>query len=230
MPRTIFTFIGLLLIGNQVFGQQLEGKYCDSDECLHFSEGQVSFIMQSNGGLSIEMRGKGTYSSDEDYFFISTNKYVGEPSRVNFIQRSDKHKLTVFDQDGNHLTGVYVRLSNSDDKTIYESTTDQFGSLLIPETSDLNSIDIRFVGYDNFSFNIDSPNKEKDINVYLASYQVIENELLTFQKLGETADNLRIVLLAITPSNNNPPNKKELKKAIQKGEKEGYRIRIFEKQ
>lgn len=229
MRKTVFTFLVLLLVCNQILGQDLKGKYCEMDECLNFSGDQVNFIISSNGGLSIEMRGNGTFFLDEDYFYISTSDYTGQTSEVVYKERSSNQKLTVFDKDGNRLIGAYVRLSNSGIETFYESTTNQFGSLTIPEISEFKSIEIKFIGYDSFSFNIDSVANEKDIDVYLANYEVVENKLLTFQILGKAKDQLQLVLLTITPSDDKIPNEKELKKLIRKGEKMGLRTRIFEK-
>ncbi len=85
MKNTILLkiLIFLSIFNNNIFSQNLSGKFFDETDFLFFNDKNISFSVQSNGGLITVLKGNGEYQIIDDFLIIKTKESKFEKSKIN---------------------------------------------------------------------------------------------------------------------------------------------------
>ncbi len=222
--KHIVLIIVISLFSHITFGQGLTGTYTSGNDLIDFSDNNIKFEIISNGGLVMTFRGQGTYSVVGDFIVIQTNEFDGIKSTVQ-KECNGQFGLRVIDESSEPVYAVNVGFYDSKGTIIDGSATDKSGNIKNKTYKPSETIDVRFIGYDQISFNY-SP--DCYFTVTLEEGNTIENSTVVFKIIEQTENSFELVLLN-TNFKHNSPTLRQLKKLDRKSRKFKSRERKFEK-
>jgi len=224
--KEIISIFFILIIYNNIFGQQLEGKFTEDSDFIEFNNDSVDFKMCSNGGLKVDLYGNGIYKITDEFLLIETFDFKGSGSHNKKIKNEGKSLLfTILDKNNTAIAGVSITLTDKNGKHLSGTVTDKNGQASILKNKSAYKISLSLVGYDNYT--IDYSDTFNYI-VNLMDYETIENSIVVFKINSINPDNLNLILLS-TDFSGNIERKSDLQKLEKKSNKYKYRKRLLKK-
>ena len=191
--------LALFINLNTASGQSLEEVYSNDSEYMEFFGDSIRFQLESNGGLIYLLRGNGIFRQDENYLYLTTDNYKGKGSYCSFNQTRSEPILHVYGADHEPLQGAYVAFKNDAKEVVAECTTDSLGQIKLSKIPGFESVEVKFIGHDTYEF-IYRLSEPSDIQVYLAQFEVVENETLIFKIHHNSEYSLQLSMLYSQPN------------------------------
>ncbi|NOZ33943.1 MAG: carboxypeptidase regulatory-like domain-containing protein [Chlorobi bacterium] len=229
MVRKGFLIVSIfvLLCHHYGYSQKLSGKFFDREEYISFNKKEVSFSINSNGGIITVLKGNGNYKIIVDFLIIQTgkNKNKFEKSKVNTLKTKENIQVVKVENFLHEpIAGASISLLNSRNKTIDGDLTDDLGTAHIRANSKAEKIHITYIGYDELTADYIP---DADYTVTLTDYEILENKTLVFKITDINSDEISLQLLS--EDFKSRINKYSLNKLYRKTKKYKFRIKIFRK-
>ncbi len=206
--------------------QQFNGKYFDNEDYLLFEGDSVKIDIQSDGGLTCQIRGIGKYEIIDEFLLINTGEYNLSKSIFTTSEKDEKFtKVLVRDENGDFIPFVNISYLDKQDKIFGGGVTDFDGICVIENHERIVKIRVSFVGYNSLIIDFKS---NFDYQVILANGLILENQVLVFKINAMEMNRINLTLLSI----NFNPNRnivKSLKRLDRKANKSDNHVRLFVK-
>ncbi len=206
--------------------QQFNGKYYDNEDYLLFEGDSVKIDIQSDGGLTCQIRGIGKYEIIDEFLLINTGEYNLSKSIFTTSEKDEKFtKVLVRDENGDFIPFVNISYLDKQDKIFGGGVTDFDGICVIENHERIVKIRVSFVGYNSLIIDFKS---NFDYQVILANGLILENQVLVFKINAMEMNRINLTLLSI----NFNPNRnivKSLKRLDRKANKSDNHVRLFVK-
>ena len=206
--------------------QQFNGKYYDNEDYLLFEGDSVKIDIQSDGGLTCQIRGIGKYEIIDEFLLINTGEYNLSKSIFTTSEKDEKFtKVLVRDENGDFIPFANISYLDKQDKIFGGGVTDFDGICIIENPERIVKIRVSFVGYNSLIIDFKS---NFDYQVILANGLILENQVLVFKINAMEMNRINLTLLSI----NFNPNRnivKSLKRLDRKANKSDNHVRLFVK-
>lgn len=206
--------------------QQFNGKYYDNADYLLFEDDSVKFDIQSEGGLTCQLRGIGKYEITDEFLLIYAGEYNQSKSLFTTSEKDEKSsKIFVRAENGDLIPFVNVAYLDKQDKTFGGGITDFGGLCIIENPEKIVKIRVSFLGYNSLMIDFKG---NLDYHVILAEGWILEHQVLVFKI--NAMENKRINLTLLT-FNFNPDRSivESLKRLDRKANKSDNHVRLFVK-
>jgi hypothetical protein len=224
--RTILTISMIIVFVAVTLAQQFNGKYFDNEDYLLFEGDSVKIDIQSDGGLTCQIRGIGKYEIIDEFLLINTGEYNLSKSIFTTSEKDEKFtKVLVRDENGDFIPFVNISYLDKQDKIFGGGVTDFDGICVIENHERIVKIRVSFVGYNSLIIDFKS---NFDYQVILANGLILENQVLVFKINAMEMNRINLTLLSI----NFNPNRnivKSLKRLDRKANKSDNHVRLFVK-
>jgi hypothetical protein len=224
--RTILTISMIIVFVAVTLAQQFNGKYYDNEDYLLFEGDSVKIDIQSDGGLTCQIRGIGKYEIIDEFLLINTGEYNLSKSIFTTSEKDEKFtKVLVRDENGDFIPFVNISYLDKQDKIFGGGVTDFDGICVIENHERIVKIRVSFVGYNSLIIDFKS---NFDYQVILANGLILENQVLVFKINAMEMNRINLTLLSI----NFNPNRnivKSLKRLDRKANKSDNHVRLFVK-
>lgn len=225
--KGVILIVFIFIFSNDVFSQQLGGKFTDGYDFIEFKNDSVDFKLESNGGLIMDLRGNGIYKLSNEYLLIKTFDFKGFDSHCEKIKNeSESIQFTILDPNNTAIYGVNIIFTDNKGKFLSGTVTDKNGQASIAKNENACKINLSLVGYDTYTINYSD---NCDYRVNLMDYKIIENKTVVFKINSSDSDILNLTLLS-TDFTGNTERKSDLVKLEKKSNKYKYRKRQLTKQ
>lgn len=224
--RTILTISMIIVFVAVTLAQQFNGKYYDNEDYLLFEGDSVKIDIQSDGGLTCQIRGIGKYEIIDEFLLINTGEYNLSKSIFTTSEKDEKFtKVLVRDENGDFIPFVNISYLDKQDKIFGGGVTDFDGICIIENHERIVKIRVSFVGYNSLIIDFKC---NFDYQVILANGLILENQVLVFKINAMEMNRINLTLLSI----NFNPNRnivKSLKRLNRKANKSDNHVRLFVK-
>ena len=222
--RTILTFSMIIIFMADTSAQQFNGKYFDNEDYLLFENDSVKFDIQSDGGLTCQLRGIGKYEIIDEFLLIYAGEYNQSKSLFTTSEKDEKRsKIFVRAENGDLIPFANVAYLDKQDKIFGGGVTDFGGVCIIENPEKIVKIRVSFLGYNSVMIDF-KPNL--DYHVILAEGWILEHQVLVFRINAMENKRMNLTLLTI---NYNPDRNivKSLKRLDRKTKKSDDQERVF---
>ncbi len=226
MKTTLFCTIFLFMV-IICKAQEMEGRYYDHLDYMVFENGLADFRIQNDGGLTIDLYGKGKFEIIDDFLLIHTAEYQGEKSSYTKNEKMGQYStIIVRDEKGVPLPFINIAFLDSTNKVIGRGVADTAGKFSIINSHGISRLKLQFAGYSGLTMDF-KPNF--DYQVRFVGGLVIENKIVVFKMNNKENGKIKLVLLMINYIDSGC-NSKTLKKMYKKVKKHVGSERIFIKE
>jgi len=206
--------------------QQFNGKYYDNEDYLLFEGDSVKIDIQSDGGLTCQIRGIGKYEIIDEFLLINTGEYNLSKSIFTTSEKDEKFtKVLVRDENGDFIPFVNIAYLDKQDKIFGGGITDFGGVCIIENPEKIVKIRVSFLCSNSVMIDF-KPNL--DYHVIHAEGWILEHQVLVFRINAMENNRINLTLLTF---NYNPDRNivKSLKRLDRKANKSDNHVRLFVK-
>ena len=202
--------------------QQFNGKYFDNEDYLLFENDSVKFDIQSDGGLTCQLRGIGKYEIIDEFLLIYAGEYNQSKSLFTTSEKDEKRsKIFVRAENGDLIPFANVAYLDKQDKIFGGGVTDFGGVCIIENPEKIVKIRVSFLCYNSLMIDFKG---NLDYHVILANGLILENQVLVFKIIDMEMNRINLTLLTF---NFNRNIVKSLKRLDRKTNKSDDQERVF---